>query len=530
MINVTDATKELYMHSSHKVVRIVFPNKSINLNNTLDNTNLVSESVELTEILESGKYIEFRGCNSSTFKFKVAGLLQDVRGEYIEVSIQAGNTDIIPLFKGYVVSQNNRTFEDITSEIECQDIMYQLRNVDVTSWYNSLTYPITIKNFRDSLFNYLNIDQVVDVHSEDDTGSLINDSLTINKIDSAKLPKVLNAGDLMQDICQVNARPGQIGRDGKFHYRHLREIIKGTYPSYETFPTAAEGYTDPETGIYYPPIYPSGENADAMYNVAHYKKINYEPYMVETIKGVNIRDNEGNKTHYGDNDNVFEIKDNMIASSLVNKAQACQNIYSEVAKMWYIPLTLDAIGYPWIECGDIILTRTKKNIVRSFMLKRTLKGIQGLYDTITSSGEQYRELYTESEATGVSTNRSGVKDAQDGVVRCNTLIADEVNARSGQFNNLNTRLLAAEQITAIAITTQNLSAQTISANQISGGTISAGVIGAGSIKAEKLDANSFSSWTMNCQGLSCTNFWFGGVRCGTKRFDQLSAGDIVVTR
>ena len=454
MLNVLDSTKELYTQSSQKNLVITFPNRNI----TLVNANIVYESVELKESIETEDQLNFKGCNSSSFKFSCAEINYDLRNEYVEATIQAGTSEIIPLFSGYVVSQTNRTNEDVVTEFECQDILYSIRNQDVTSWYNGLTFPITVKNFRNSFFTLLGIDQVVDIHDPNDTGDLINDSLTLTKIDSAKLPKVLNAGTIMEDLCQINARYGQYGRDKKFHYRQLREIMKGLYPSYETFPS--------------PTTYPSGENADSRYDLSAYSKISYEPYTVEKITGVTIRDNEGNATSKGTATNVFTIADNMLASSLSDKATACQNILNEVKVVWYIPLNLECVGYPWIECGDVLLTRTKKNIVRSYVLQRTLKGIQALFDTIESEGLQTREEYRESEATGVSTNRSGVKDAKDGVLRANQLIADEVSARQGAFNTLSANIAELGRVTAESISAVDAKFENLNASKITSGTMS----------------------------------------------------------
>lgn len=493
MINVLDSTKELYTQSSQKNLVITFPNRNI----TLINANIVYESVELKESIETEDQLNFKGCNSSSFKFSCAEINYDLRNEYVEATIQAGTSEIIPLFSGYVVSQTNRTNEDVVTEFECQDILYSIRNQDVTSWYNGLTFPITVKNFRNSFFTLLGIDQIVDIHDPNDTGDLINDSLILTKIDSAKLPKVLNAGTIMEDICQINARYGQYGRDKKFHYRQLREIMKGLYPSYETFPS--------------PTTYPSGENADSRYDLSAYSKISYEPYTVEKITGVTIRDNEGNATSKGTATNVFTIADNMLASSLSDKATACQNILNEVKVVWYIPLNLECVGYPWIECGDVLLTRTKKNIVRSYVLQRTLKGIQALFDTIESEGLQTREEYRESEATGVSTNRAGVKDNADEIVatklRVGAIEADYI--KTYQLNAVDAKI---DNLSAIAITTQNLSAQNISASQITSGTISANRIASNSITVDKLNTTSLSSWNLTVQSLSAGTLYVGGVR------------------
>lgn len=484
MVNVLDSTKQAYTESHHKVLNISIPN----LNLSLTNANIVYESSELKESIETEEELQFKGCNASQFKVSVAGVIQDVRDQYIEVTITADNTETIPLFSGYVTEQTNRNGEDITTELTCYDPLYKLRNQDVTSWYNGLTFPITVKNFRNSFFTLLGIDQVVDVHSEEDTGDLINDSLTLTKIDSAKLPKVLNAGTIMEDICQINARYGQYGRDKKFHYRQLREIMKGLYPSHETFPS--------------PTTYPSGENADSRYDLSAYSKISYEPYTVEKITGVTIRDNEGNATSKGTATNVFTIADNMLASSLSDKATACQNILNEVKVVWYIPLNLDCVGYPWVECGDVLLTRTKKNIVRSYVLQRTLKGIQALFDNIESEGLQTREEYRESEATGVSTNRSGVKDAKDGVVQCKSLIADEVSARQGAFNTLSANIAELGRVTAESISAVDAKFENLNASKITSGTMSLSRLQGYDAQLNVLTVNGVSATTVSTRYLS----------------------------
>ena len=197
MLNVLDSTKQLYMQSSPKQVVISVPNKGI----TLTNTNLVSESVELKEMIESQNFLEFKGCNSSQFKFNVAGLLTDIRDEYVEASIQAGTSEVISLFKGYVVTQNNRNNEDVVTEIRSQDVLYKIRDLDVTSWYTGLTSSITMADFRNSFFTYLgtlgySLDQVIDGTDL----SLINDALTLNKLAADKLPKVINAYQIYQGI------------------------------------------------------------------------------------------------------------------------------------------------------------------------------------------------------------------------------------------------------------------------------------------------------------------------------------------
>ena len=145
MISVLDTTKALYLESSHKNFNISIPGKGL----TFVNGNIDSESAELTEVIEDSNQLEFKGCYCSQLKIRLAELSIDVRGEYIEVTITAEQSETIPYFRGYVVSQTNRTYEDVITEIECQDVLYKIRDLDVLAWYNTLGNYTTIKNFRD---------------------------------------------------------------------------------------------------------------------------------------------------------------------------------------------------------------------------------------------------------------------------------------------------------------------------------------------------------------------------------------------
>ena len=491
MLNVLDTTKEAYYNHSIKHFRIVFPD----INLTLTEAHIVDKSFKLTEVLENGSELEYKGCNASKLQFKTEDVMRDIRGQYVEAYVTADNTEEIPLFHGFVDVQSNQTHEDLVAEVTAYDIIGVIRNKDVTSWFKGLTYPITVKDFRDSFFTYIDVEQVVDPGLNGST-SLVNDSLYLSAPETTSA--VVNAIDIMQGICQLNGRYGQIGRDGKFHYRYLKEIIKGLYPSETTYPSDT--------------TYPSGENADVVVNIDSYNTLTYEPYEVVKIDKVNILDDKGAVGGtYGIGTNVLNLSDNIVSVLLSNKSTAAQNIYGEVSLASYIPMKEKAIGLPFTECGDVILTRTRKNIVRSYIMKRVLTGEMSMFDEYSSDGNQYRSKYKETDTTGVAANRNGVKENADEItatkLRVGTIEADYI--KTAQLNAVDAKI---DNLTAIAITTQNLSAQNISANQITSGTISANRIAANSLTVDKLNSTSLASWQLQCQSLSCTGLWVGGSR------------------
>ncbi len=477
MLPISEASKKKWIIGTQaKTVTISFPNIPL----TLTNANIVSESLTLTEELEQNKYLTFTGCIASRLSFKCNALNVDVRGQRIEVSIAIGTDSPIPIFKGFVDTQDNLTQRDVLTSISCYDDLVKINETDVTAWYKALTFPMTVAQFRASFWQYLG-------YTEEAT-TLPNDSLSLTK---TVTDNVILAGKIAKWICQLNARYGKINRSGNFEYTKLTPITEGLYPANDLYP--AED------------LYPSDENFNAEVTNGTYKTVTYEPYKTAPITGVYIWDNGGiNQGQAGTAGNVLNIADNPLAWG-VNMMTAAANIYNEVKYMQFIPATLKAVGMPYMETGDIVMVHTDDNLIRTYIMNRTLKGIQALADEYRCDSEQYLKVYKESVATAISSNDKSILKIQADIVQMNSLIADR--ATIGQLNATNAALGSLE---AIAITTQNLSAQTIYGNQISGLTINANQITSGKIKASQIDAgdiaaNAFTSQTLKCNLLSCNH-------------------------
>ena len=204
MINISDADKNLWRAgTTKKNITITFPN----LNNlTLTNEDIVRESFKLKESIESDTNLTFMGCIASTLKFKIINFVQDIRNQYFEVKISTGTSADVPVFKGYVYNQSNSTHEDITTEITAYDPLKKALEADVTSWYNSLTFPISIKDMRTSFFQRVNIPQ--------ETTILTNDNLMVER---KTITESVTGREIIRGICQLNGVFGQYGRDGVFH-------------------------------------------------------------------------------------------------------------------------------------------------------------------------------------------------------------------------------------------------------------------------------------------------------------------------
>jgi hypothetical protein len=152
----------------------------------------------LREALIEGSNIEFVGCISSEFSIQIQSIPYSIKNEKMEVYIVADDTEEIPLFKGVVdsaVRQTNKNYKKITAF----DELYSKGNIDIASWYNSLNFPISIKKFREGLFDLLEIEQ--------EEVYLPNDSVFIRKEYN---PVKLQALPVIKAICQINGAFGII--------------------------------------------------------------------------------------------------------------------------------------------------------------------------------------------------------------------------------------------------------------------------------------------------------------------------------
>lgn len=480
MIRVTDTTKNAYKNDSTlKDVEVRIPGASI----TLTNEDILSDSLELKESIESGDNLSFQGCIASSFKIECFNLVDEtLEGEWIECDIVAHTDDpedeeVIPLFRGYISEVTNTTHEEFTTEIRAYDALYTICNSDVTAWYNSLTFPITCINMRNSFFQHFGITQVDDY--------LTNDGMSINKTIE---DKVIVGSTIIKAICQVNGRYGRISRTGQFEYVHLVEGTEALYPREDLYP-------DDE-------LYPSAENAIDNVSKAHYKSISFENYRVSPITKVQLIDKEGQIAAVaGYGDNIFTLKDNPLiwGKTSAQLVSVASNLYNTIQGLWYTPSEVECVGLPYVECGDFVLMTARRSIIRAYVLSRTLKGIQILDDSYAAPGDRTQPTYipdiqtqTNANAAAITTETTRATSAESGL---NTSINNESSrarsAESGLQNNINSEAsIRANQISAVNIRCDDLNASKASISDLNAtnatvSNLSANVANIGSLVATK---------------------------------------------
>lgn len=372
MINVSNATKEIYKISSNKNLKVYFPE----LEMTIGMNHIDEESFKLDEKTEKDSYLMFTGCNSSFMSIVFVGITENFKGRKVEVSITAGNTDEIPVFKGIVDSQKITDYDEGRSEIKAYDVLYSKGQTDIANWYKAIEFPITLKQYRESLFTYLDLDYV--------DADLVNDDIEIAKQYS---PSSMKALDSIRAICQINGAFGIINREGLFEFRTLTPI--DVNEDYDVIP--------------------------------FYKKINYQRYSVQSIGKVTVRQNTSDEgASYGEGGNIYVVQGNIFTLNLEPEVIAliAENLYGVVSGISYVPYTAESYATPWIECGDVIKYQVYDyktdtySPLYAFVFSRRMKGIQAITDTFTADGEEFQTVFVSDLRVQITTIQNQIESIQ----------------------------------------------------------------------------------------------------------------------
>lgn len=349
--------------SVKKNIVIHFPNGE---RADIENDSIYSESMKLQQSLCSQEHLQFGLCEAAQFSIKLIEIEEALKGCDIEVSMyldgDAENMVQLGVFKiDSDIPTDNKRFR----EIKAYDALYGLNELDVSEWYNSLTFPMTLKAFRNSLFEYLGIEQ--------EDVSLVNDDMVVQRTIS---PTEIPATDVLKAICEMNGAFGQIGRNGKFKYVVLENPAQTLYPSNDLYPSDTLFPNDGATESFHKSLYISCE---------------YEDYEVQGITGIQIRQEENDiGVIVGENANAYVVEDNFLVYGKGSEElrNIADKLLGRIAGIVFRPCELEAKALLYLEPGDYAKIYTDKLIFCTYILNRTISGIQSLKDSISSNCEQ----------------------------------------------------------------------------------------------------------------------------------------------
>ncbi|MDY3275599.1 MAG: tail fiber domain-containing protein [Agathobacter sp.] len=362
----------------------------------IDNSMIEMEAFELDEALCSESELKFGCCEANCVKFTARNLPSSIKGNEINITETIdGNTDEPFPYGKYKVQSDVPTSDRTKREITAYDAMYDIINADMKSWYAGLPFPMTLRQFRDSFFAYFGIKQKETTLVND--GMTVNKTLTATQTDSESTiteESSISGKTVIEAICEINGVFGNINHDGEFEYVELEPIIQPLYPSNDLYPRED--------------LFPRDPNSVSL--TGHYITFDYEDFRSKAITQLEIRPSDDSAgVIVGTSGNNYVISGNFLVSDKTGAEleAIAENTLSVIKKAAYIPIkSSEIVGNPCIELGDPIRFNTTREIVESYVLQRTLTGIQSKRDSITASG-------TETH----SQNPNGIKGQIESVAR-----------------------------------------------------------------------------------------------------------------
>ena len=398
--------------SVDKQLKIVCSDGTILTNKNFSST---SSDFSLSESLCSDSKLSFGKCESACLKIKIANTVNSLKGQTLQVTETLDNKNDVPFKIGtYIVDEDTLTSDKKYRNITAYDRLYSISSMNVSDWYNNLfptkqvpliryenvtkkwtyigidgkeiteyyeelepiTYyqteyeSITLKAFRDSFFKYIGLTQ--------QSTTLINDNMKVSKsVDNIDL----TAKDVLEAICEINGVFGKMSRDDVFIYVELKYLSRELFPSKTLYPNKSLFPRKP------------GNVDTRRLEMGEYKTLQVGDTDFEQITKLQIRQSEDDIGYIAGDDTgvTYIIQGNFLtySSGTDELKTIANNVLSKISKVIFNPINISLQGNPCVETGDAIrIIDTNNKVYMSYVLQRTLTGIQMLMDSITSEGDQ----------------------------------------------------------------------------------------------------------------------------------------------
>jgi hypothetical protein len=398
--------------SVDKQLKIVCQDGTILTNKNFSST---SSDFSLSESLCSDSKLSFGKCESSCLKIKIANTVNSLKGQTLQVTETLANKDDVPFKIGtYIVDEDTLTSDKKYRNITAYDRLYSISSMNVSDWYSKLfpskqvpliryenvtkewTYTgidgkeiteyyeelepityyqteyesITLKAFRDSFFKYIGLNQ--------QSTTLVNDDMKVSKsVDDIDL----TAKDVLEAICEINGVFGKMSRDDVFTYVELKPFSRGLFPSKTLYPNKSLFPRKP------------GNVDTRRLEMGEYKTLQVGDTNFEQITKLQIRQSEDDIGYIAGDDTgvTYIIQGNFLtySSGTEELKTIANNALSKISKVIFNPVNITLQGNPCVETGDTIrIIDTNNNVYKSYVLQRTLTGIQMIMDSIISEGDQ----------------------------------------------------------------------------------------------------------------------------------------------
>ena len=348
MISVSSTDKTNLLSGNPKILKLTFDGGTI-----LSNEQIVMEQMTLTQTICDGQSFTLGSMFSSEFRTKIFNDdTTSYNGKWFNASYKVDGTSTEVRLGRFKVEAETLTDDKLYKDIVAYDALHDVLKSNYADWHNNLSFPMTVKNYRDSFFSHVGITQV--------SATLPNDSQTIDK---TFVSENYSGSDALRYISEVTGCFGIINNMGNFRWITIK-----------------------------PTTYASGIQTLSNENVI-LGGLKYEEYTTNPVACVHIREVEndiGGSAGDINDGNTYYITGNPLCSgkSTEQLVTMAGNVLNNINEISYTPASISCVGMPWLECGDVVKFVTDRKTVIFPIFSRTMSGISALRDAYQANGTE----------------------------------------------------------------------------------------------------------------------------------------------
>ncbi len=413
-MSMEQAEKEAWQGSAHKFLTLAFDD-----GRTLTNDDIYSESMELEQSICEETQLKYGGVSSSCFKVRVFANAGKFKGCTFTASLAI---DSYTLTLGrFTVDSDTLTDDHGYRDLTCYDALKTVLSANYAAWVNTVTFPTTIKAFRNAFFSHIGITQ--------ETGALINDSAKVYGFSG----DTISGNNILAAICEANAVFGHLTADGKFRYASLKGRNEGLYPAETLYPSDT--------------LYPrdwASESIGSDSASYYMSTLKYEEYTTKEVTRVQIRTNNNDiGAVVGSEGNDLIIEGNILlnGSSTDELTPIATNVLKAVSGVSYTPCSFDCEYMPWLSLGDgVRVTAPNGDYVGGYILHRTISGITALKESIECKGSEYNSEKANGANKSIISLQKKTNELERTSEKLSSTITEEVTRATGAEETLSSRI------------------------------------------------------------------------------------------
>ena len=333
MIDISAAGKQAFIERDDIRMYIRFSDGTV-----ITNEEIVNNSTSIEQTLCDEEQLVFGSLSSACFTAQILKTNRRFKGLKFTVIMTAHDAEYVVPLGTFTVTEDTLSDNRRYRTIKGYDEIYLNQDRDMSEWYQTIDFPVPLRYYRDSFFDYVGIEQ--------EDIELVNDNMIVERtIDVYE--DTLTFRMVLQTICEINGALGCMTQENKFRYKVFDFDIEALYPRDDLYPDddIYPGLTTVTETI-------STSGSGGLIKQGSYV---YSEYTVKNIEKVVIKESdEDYGTIYGVGSNTYAVVGNFLAYANTDIATVAANLYEAVRYVSYIPTKLTSIGMPWVEPGDYI--------------------------------------------------------------------------------------------------------------------------------------------------------------------------------